>query len=80
MELAKYKFLKEKGKLTLRKMADAFEVEIKRYDPDTGEEISPIREYFRLEELYDLKRRIETDLENLQELIQDCEKIIQENK
>jgi hypothetical protein len=75
MEIYKYKQLKDKKVLKLERTGNICAITKPQFNPDTGEALEPIREYFDIQQLYDLKRQYEELLDNINEMIKDFEKM-----
>ena len=73
MEIYKYKQLKNKNVLKLERTGNICAITKPQYNPDTGEALEPVREYFEIKQLYDLKKQYEDLLDNINEMIQDFE-------
>jgi len=73
MEIYKYKQLKDKKVLKLERTGTICAITKPQFNPDTGEALEPVREYFEIQQLYDLKKQYEDLLVNINEMIKDFE-------
>ena len=71
MNRARYRELKAKGTITLRKLTKQVIVEIKNYDPDTGEEKPDIINELSIDELRAEKNKLQEQIAEINEVIQD---------
>jgi len=75
MEIYKYKQLKNKNVLKLERTGNICAITKPQFNPDTGETLEPVREYFEIQQLYNLKKQYEDLLDNINEMINDFENI-----
>lgn len=73
--IKKYQQLKEKKVVNLAKIGDAYAIAFKKFDPDTGEELSDEVVSVDLEQLEKRKEELESEIENIDTFIKDCQKL-----
>lgn len=71
IDVKKYIEKKEKGLASVAKIGNAFAISVKNFDPQTGEELDPGVEGFKLKQVEDLKIGLQEAIANIDALIED---------
>lgn len=75
VNIKKYIEKKDKGLISLAKIGNAFVISQKRFGPETGEEVDPEVQDFKIEDLEIMKKSLEQNLVDVESFIEDVKNL-----
>ena len=71
IDIKNYIEQKEKELASIAKIGNDFAISIRRFNPETGEEVDPLVEGFKLKQVEDLKIGLQKAIANIEVFIED---------